>query len=99
MLGSDGPAVAWWLAGFAVLTGAVAWRRLGPRPTAVVVAALLAASVLTRYAIAGAVVGLLAGLVWARVRRSGATATSGGGGRWRRRWPSPRRGRSWCTRC
>ena len=76
MLGSDGPAVAWWLAGFAVLTGAVAWRRLGPRSTAVVAAALLAAAVLTRYAVAGAVVGLLAGLVWARAR----------GGRDERRW-------------
>ena len=81
MLGSDGPAVAWWLAGFAVLTGAVTWRRLGPRPTAVVVTALLVASVLTRYAIAGAVVGLLAGLVWARVRP--AVRGDGDDRRWR----------------
>ena len=59
IIGSDGPATAWWLAGLAVLTSR---RRL---PAA---GGLLAASMLTRYALAGPVVALLAALGWARVR-------------------------------
>jgi hypothetical protein len=70
MIGYDGPAVAWWLAGFAVVAGAVTARddhpdRLGSW-SAMAVVVLLASAVLTRYAMAGGVVGLIVGLLWAR---------------------------------
>ena len=70
MIGSDGPAVAWWLLGFALLTGAVGriTPDTVPRWTGVAVVATLGAAMLTRYAMAGAVVGLLGGLLWARWR-------------------------------
>ena len=60
MIGSDGPATAWWLAGFAALTATTSHRAAA--------AALLSASTLTRYTLAGPVAGLLAGLGWARAR-------------------------------
>jgi hypothetical protein len=60
MIGSDGPATAWWLAGFAMLTATTPHRAAA--------AGLLSASTLTRYALAGPVGGLLAGLAWARAR-------------------------------
>ena len=70
MIGSDGPAVAWWLLGFALVTGALGriTPDAVPRWTGAAVVATLGAAMLTRYAIAGAVVGLLGGLLWARWR-------------------------------
>ena len=77
-IGSDGLAVATLLTGMAVAVAAggrtsrTAWRWFG-----IAVAALLAASVLTRYAMAGAVLGLLVAFVVSRLRWDD------------RRWPWP----------
>ncbi|MGI9053234.1 MAG: hypothetical protein ACR2HQ_11400 [Ilumatobacteraceae bacterium] len=77
-IGADGPAVAWWLLGFAVVVGAMS-RCDRPRSRrwigAATTALLLAAAVLTRYALVGAVAGLLVALLLARWRKGD------------RRWP------------